>query len=244
MNSDIPLKAPSREGYRFAGWYSDAELTQQMNVIPAGSVGNIVVYAKWKQGTTDVTEVFSDIKETDWWYKAVQFVYTNSIMAGMGEVFQPNGKLTREQFVQVLYNNSGKPTVSITNKFPDVKDSWYTNAVIWANENDIANGKGNGYFGVGDNITRQDLALMLYKYAKLNGYDLTTSVGMIEQYADGDQVSNYAKEALDWAITQGIMSGKGTKGEEISTFKLDPQGTATRAECASMMMKLLTKEEQ
>ena len=234
------LPTPERDGYSFAGWYTAAEGGE---AVRTGTIckGDVTIYARWEKNQESVKDVFTDIPDNAWFVKAVQYAYDNNIMAGMGEVFQPNGKLTREQFVQVLYNNSGKPSVDIGNKFPDVKDAWYKNAVLWANANDIANGEGNGDFGVGDNISCQDLALMLYKYAKLNCFDLTANEGEINKYADGAKVSSYAKEALDWAITQGIMSGKGKKGEDISTFQLDPHGTATRAECASMMMKLLTK---
>ncbi|MBR1931848.1 MAG: leucine-rich repeat protein [Lachnospiraceae bacterium] len=188
-----------------------------------------------------VTEIFNDIKESHWWVDAVQYAYDYDLMAGMGASFKPAGKLTREQFVQVLYNNSGTPAVSgVANKFADVKEGqWYTNAVLWANHNDIANGNADGTFGVGNHITREALALMLYKYAKLNNYDLSYTDGLINQYADGAKVSSWAAEALNWAVSQGIMSGKGSGGA-LSSYRLDPQGSATRAECASMMMKLLS----
>ncbi len=188
---------------------------------------------------------FSDIKETSWQYASAKYAYDKSLMAGKGQdnegniIFDPNKPIPREEFVQVLYNASGKPAVNIENKFPDVKNAWYKNAVLWANANDIANGKGNGDFGVTESISRQDLALMLYKYARMNGYDLTANAGEINKYADGNKVSNYAKTAMDWAITKGVMSGKGTKGEDISTFKLDPTGTATRAECAAMLKNFM-----
>lgn len=188
----------------------------------------------------DVSEVFDDIKKTDWWYPYVQYAYDNSIMAGMGASFKPNGKLTREQFVQVLYSNSGKPKANIENGFSDVKNDWYTDAVLWANEKGVAAGKGNGIFGVGQEITRQELATMLYKYASLNDYDLTAETNVSERFVDSAEISDWAKTALDWAVTQEIMSGKGGVGDS-STYKLDPRGTATRAECATMMMKLLTK---
>lgn len=200
-----------------------------------------------KAFTDGVKIPFTDVETDQWYYEAICYVYENDLMAGNGIdsdgniKFIPNGYLTREQFAQVLYNNSGKPTVSISNKFPDVKNDWYTNAVLWANENNIANGTGNEIFGVGDNILRQDLAMMLYKYAMLNGYDLTTVEGELDQYIDAAKISNYAREAMKWAVTQGIIIGKGIAGEDISTFLLDPQGYVTRAECAAIMMKLLTK---
>lgn len=237
----------------FSSSNTGVALVDEIGTIYAVREGNatITVFAMDGSGMTadchvfvsqaDIKEVFNDVKESDWWYSAVQYVYYNDIMVGTDGEYDPTGKLTREQFVQVLYNNSGKPGVSIANEFPDVKNAWYKNAVLWANENNIANGYKNGEFGVGDYITRQDLALMLYKYATLNGFDLTATEGLIEQYADGAKVSQYAQNAMNWAVTQEIMSGKGVKGEDISTFCLDPYGEATRAECASMIMKLMEK---
>ena len=168
-------------------------------------------------------------------------------MAGIGTdnygrvTFLPDSAITREQFVQVLYNAEGKPPVSSEKQFPDVAEgTWYEYAVLWAYENNIASGMGNGDFGIGKNITRQDLALMLYKYASQKGYSLDATNGKIYQYADGDIVSDYAKTAMDWAVTNGILSGKGTAGEPLSTFRLDPAGTATRAECAAMLRNFMT----
>lgn len=193
----------------------------------------------------DEDSLFTDVLSTSWQYTFAQYAYENGLMAGKGKeesgkiIFDPNRAIPREEFVQVLYNASGKPSVSIENKFPDVKNAWYKNAVLWANQNDIANGKGNGNFGIAESISRQDLALMLYKYARLYGYDLSVKEGEINKYADGNKVSNYAKTAMDWAITHGILSGKGNRGEDISTFRLDPTGTATRAECAAMLKNFM-----
>ena len=143
--------------------------------------------------------------------------------------------------MQVLYNAEGKPAVTIANPFPDVKDNgWYKNAVLWAKENNIANGGGDGRFGVGAKITRQDLALMLYKYAALKGCSLQAQSGKINDFADGNKVATYAKTAMDWAVTNGILSGKGVAGQPLSTFQLDPAGTATRAECAAMLKNFMT----
>ncbi|MBQ5841185.1 MAG: S-layer homology domain-containing protein, partial [Clostridia bacterium] len=112
---------------------------------------------------------FADIDESSWQYPFAVYAVKNGLMAGKGTdgsgniKFDPNSPITREEFVQVLYNAEGKPSVSIANPFPDVADGgWYKNAVLWAKQNDIASGKGNGNFGVGENISRQDLAMMLY----------------------------------------------------------------------------------
>lgn len=189
----------------------------------------------------DVTRIFNDIKDDDWWIDAVQYVYDYNIMAGMGRDFYPVSSLTREQFAQVLYNHKGKPIVTLSNPFPDVQNSWYTNSVLWVRENDIANGNGDGTFGIGQNISREALAQMLYRYASLNGYDVSIDEGAIDGYADAANVSSWARNAMNWAVTQKIISGKGV-GEDISFYKLDPQGNATRAECASMMMRLLNNK--
>ena len=190
------------------------------------------------------SKIFDDVNDEQWWYNAVQYVHENNIMAGAGDSFRPTDPVTREQFVQVLYNHKGKTAVTMENKFPDVDVSqWYKSSVLWANENGIASGNGDGSFGVGQNITREALALMLYKYAKMNGFDMTAKESAIEGFADTANVSSWAQDALNWAVTQGIMSGKGEKGASKSMTRLDPQGNATRAECASMMKKLLTMGE-
>ena len=190
---------------------------------------------------------FSDVSASSWMISPVVYVYDNGLMAGKGSdkygdvKFDPSSPITREEFVQVLYNAENKPSVSISNRFPDVANSgWYKNAVLWANANNIANGQGDGKFGVGKNITRQDLAMMLYKYASFKGYSLDAYAGEIYKYADGNKVSGYAQTAMDWAVTNGVLSGKGTSGRPISTFKLDPAGTATRAECAAMLKNFMT----
>lgn len=188
---------------------------------------------------------FADISDSSWQFYSAKYVYDKGLMAGKGTdgngkvIFDPNKTIPREEFVQVLYNASGKPAVSGENPFSDVKDAWYKTAILWANANDIAKGKGNGSFGVAESISRQDMALMLYKYARMRGYDLSASGGEINKYADGNKVAGYAKTAMDWAITKGIMSGKGKKGEDISTYRLDPAGTATRGECAAMLKNFM-----
>ena len=182
----------------------------------------------------DVTTVFHDIKSEDWWRPAVQYTYDTGVMVGKGEEFAPTTKLTREEFVQTLYSATQKPEVSGTTAFPDVKDSWYTNAVLWASQKGITAGKGDGTFGVGQGITRQELVVMLYQYAKLNGFDTTFEAGKIDKFSDASKVSSWAKEAMNWAVTQGIVSGTGDN-------RLDPLGVTSRAECAAILSKLLDR---
>jgi len=115
-------------------------------------------------------------------------------------------------------------------------DAWYVDSILWAKENGITSGKADGIFGVGNNITRQDLAKMLYSYAELKGFDISKNDNAIDIFTDRNKVQGYAKDAMNWAVTQGIMSGKGNG-------RLDPAGKATRAECAQMMMKLMQSNQ-
>ena len=191
-----------------------------------------------------VIDLFSDVPDDAWYVPYIQYVYSNNIMSGKGENFAPNDSLKREEFTQMLYSHSGKPPVTIENPFSDVKDSWYKDSVLWAKENGIADGKlknGKLVFGVGQNITREELALMIYKYAKLKNYDLERTEGATEGFSDSNKVSSWSKEALEWAITQGIIGGKGKSGAPKSELKIDPQGKASRAECACMIANLLQK---
>ena len=189
---------------------------------------------------------FADVSQSSWQYSFASYACERGLMAGQGTdgqgriKFAPNNPITRAEFVQVLYNAEGKPAVTNSYNFPDVTASgWYKNAVYWAKSQDIANGLGDGSFGVSKNITRQDLALMLYKYAALKGCSLTAEAGKIDQFADGSKVASYAKTAMNWAVTNGILSGKGEQNKPLSTFRLDPTGTATRAECAAMLKNFM-----
>ncbi|MBQ6638568.1 MAG: S-layer homology domain-containing protein [Lachnospiraceae bacterium] len=192
----------------------------------------------------DVTTVFDDIPSTAWYRNAVQYVYDNGIMAGKGASFKPNDNITREEFTQVLYSIEGKPAITTENTYTDVKNSWYTNSVLWAKENGIASGKPDGTFGVGKSITRQDMTTMLYSYAKLKGFDVTKDDNAINGYKDTESVQKYAKEAMNWAVTHGIISGKGAKGASKAETRLDPVGKASRAECAAMLRTLIESNKQ
>ena len=184
--------------------------------------------------------IFDDCIPGAWYIKAVQYSYDNGIMAGKkpGQ-FDPNGNITRNEFTQILYNMEGKPAVSIANPFSDVDvNKWYAKSVLWAYSKGITSGKPDGTFGVDQKISRQDIAVMLYKYAQIKGYKTNYDSTAINGYKDTKDVSGYAKTAMNWAITQGILSGKGKAGDPKSKLSLAPVGNATRAECSSMIMKL------
>lgn len=185
---------------------------------------------KTEETTTPETIAFSDVKESDWFYKGVSYVVENGMMNGMGDnQFAPNAPLTREMLAVVLYNMEKQPESTGVNPFADVKaDMWYTDAIVWANANGIVAGYDDSTFGLGDSITREQLAAILYRYAQLKGYDVTEKADLTG-YTDSASISSYAVEAMQWANANGIVNG-------MTETTLAPQGTATRAQVATMLM--------
>ena len=183
-----------------------------------------------EETTKPETITFSDVKESDWFYKGVSYVAENGMMNGMGDdLFAPNAPLTREMLAVVLYNMEKQPESTGVNPFADVKaDMWYTDAIVWANANSIVAGYDDSTFGLGDSITREQLAAILYRYAQLKGYDVTEKADLTG-YTDSASISSYAVEAIQWANANGIVNG-------MTETTLAPQGTATRAQVATMLM--------
>ena len=184
--------------------------------------------------TTETTKLnFTDVKETDWFFKGVEYVVDKDIMSGVSEnEFAPSGKLTRAMLVQMLYNMESRPACDAENAFMDVPvGQWYTDAVIWANDAKIVSGMGEGLFAPNMEITREQMVAMLYNYAKYKGYDVTASADL-SKFADNASVSTWAQPAMQWAVAEGYISGMGDS-------QLAPQGTATRAEIASVIMRFM-----
>ena len=175
---------------------------------------------------------FTDLGTVGTWYhEAVDYVLRNNLMGGYGNgLFGPNDTLTRAQFAQILYNKEGRPAVTGGGIFTDVAPSaWCAPAITWAAERGIVGGYGNGMFGPNDNITREQLAVMLWRYA---GSPAATDKEL--HFNDADKASGYALDALRWAVENGVMSGKGGG-------ILDPKGLATRAQTAQMLKNFLGK---
>lgn len=185
--------------------------------------------------TVEPSMIFSDIKATHWYYDAVSYVYANRIMTGLNaQKFGPEQPLARAQFAVMLHRMNGTPEVPYTPKFPDVKDNqWYTDAILWANEYGVVTGYSNtGKFGPADYITREQMAVMMYRYAGKKGYDVGDTADF-SRYVDGGKVSEFAQEAMRWAIGSGIITGKD------NGRKIDPQGRANRAECGTIIMRFI-----
>lgn len=175
---------------------------------------------------------YTDVYEGDWYYNTVADVSAKGLMTGTSETtFAPTKNLERGQLASVLYRMNGNPAMSYGYRFPDVADGiFYSIPITWAYDFGIISGYNDGTFGPSDKITREQLATMLYRYAGKAGYD-TSVTGNIYDFSDGSSVSDFAKEAMDWAVGYGIISGE-------ADGRLNPQGNVSRAVCATMISRL------
>ena len=185
---------------------------------------DVTIYATFSRGTLP----FTDVKRTDWFYDAVSFTYNMGIMDGVEtNKFSPSTTITRGMVVTMLWRMAGEPYASGT-YFDDVSyGRYYTTAVAWSARNNIIEGSGANTFGVNDPITREQLAVILYRYAKYMNYSTTTS--SLYGYDDANKVSSWAKDAMGWAVRNGVIGG-------VTNTTLCPNNTATRAEVAQMFM--------
>lgn len=194
--------------------------------MPASAVTVKAVFAE--EGT--VSELpFEDVKVEQWFYEAVKYVYDNELMNGISATeFNPNGLLTRGTIAQVLFNLEGADADAAA-VFDDVPaDAWFADAVNWAAANNIVTGYGDGTFGPDNNITREQMAAILYRYAQFKGYDVSAK-GDLTAFTDGDNVSEWATDALAWCVGAKLINGR-------DNGTVDATGTATRAEIAQIFM--------
>ena len=174
---------------------------------------------------------FTDVPSSAWYGNAVKYIYDNNIIKGLNDyTFSPKSNLTRGMMVTILYRMEGSPKVTGVSNFTDVKDSgkYYYKAVKWASDKKIVSGYNNGNFGPTDNITREQLAVILYKYAKYKKKDVSKT-NDLSAFSDAGKVASYALKQVKWAVASGVITG--------SNGKLNPKGNATRAEVAAMMEK-------
>lgn len=183
------------------------------------------------------SKAFTDLDADAWYHEGVDYALTNGLMNGVGGGrFEPDGQLTRAQLVTVLYRAAGEPdTGKQVNPFTDVADdAWYTKAVIWAANNGIVNGVAKNTFAPDDSITREQIAAMLYRYAGAEA----AKEDKLSAFPDVAKVSDWAKEALNWAVASGLINGV---ADANGTASLEPQATATRAQIATILMRWLEK---
>ncbi|MBR6769927.1 MAG: NPCBM/NEW2 domain-containing protein [Lachnospiraceae bacterium] len=242
-----------------SGKYTDAsaqklqtEVAKAKAVLQAASA----TQAQVNQAVSKLNQVMGELEEkpaekkfpfTDvpvisgnWKYDSVKYVYDKGIMNGISgtTLFQPDHPLTRAMFATVLYRMAGEPAVTFESKFSDVKDgTWYSKAIIWANQQRIVDGFQDGSYGINTNITREQIAKMLYEYAKVCKYDISAKKEL-NTFTDAKSVSGWAVDYMKWATAVEMITGK---PNEDKTYRLDPKGEATRAECAAMLTRFQNK---
>jgi len=248
----------SRSGYLFDGWEPDieskihADMTFTAQWKPdAGGGGGPGPDTGTGTGTDTGSDIpdgwvplvpgfpFTDVKAGAWYDSDVLYMWQHGLMNGTSATqFSPNSRVKRGMIVTVLYRMEGEPDVSeLDNPFTDVADGmYYTNAVIWAAANEIVRGYGNNRFGPNDDVTREQLATMLYRYQEYKG-EMAPDVNEARVFADAGKISGFAAEPVATLVKQGIINGKNNN-------MFDPKGNATRAEYAAMLHRyLLTLEE-
>jgi hypothetical protein len=189
----------------------------------------VIVLSSIPFPTNAAAEKFQDVQPGKWYYTAVDYAVSEKLFSGTSATtFSPEEPMTRGMFVTVLGNKAKIDPVQYTeSSFSDVKAGiWYAPNVEWAVQNGIVNGTGGGRFSPNKSVTREQMAVILYNYAKFTNCDLTVRAGLLDQFTDGGRVSGYAKYAMEWAVTHKIINGSGGK--------LDPGGTATRAQVAQI----------
>lgn len=193
----------------------------------------IVTNETEKEVTTQGQMSFADVTADKWFYEAVKFAYEAGLMNGEGtNTFNPNGNLNRAMLVTILYRLEQSPAVTESSKFSDVAaGQWYTEAVIWASENGIVNGYENGTFAPTNKVSREEMAAMLMRYAEFKGIDVSAGKDL-SGYSDAGKVAGWAKPNLSWANSAGLIQGD-------ENNNLNPQGKATRAEAAMILMRLV-----
>ena len=176
---------------------------------------------------------FTDVKADDWFCEAVKYVYDNKLMDGTSSTtFAPLMTTNRAMIVTILWRLEGQPQTEAAPSFTDVESGvWYTEAVAWAADQGIVKGYSDTVFAPDDTVTREQLATILYRYAQYKGYDVAAK-GDLTTFTDGAKTSSWAAEAMEWAVGSGLLTGK-------DGGKLDPTGTATRAEVATILMRFV-----
>lgn len=200
------------------------------------SVGAVTTYTVDKLTVSTRIEVtftngklpFTDVRESDWFYDDVVFAYENGLFSGTSDTtFSPNTSMTRAMLVTVLYRLEGQPAVNGRSGFSDVQyNGYYEDAVTWAADNGIVNGTSTSTFSPNVNVTREQMAAILYRYAQYKKYN-TAASSSLNSFSDHTSVSGYAEASLQWSVAEKLVNG--------SNGKLMPTGNASRAQVAAIL---------
>ena len=222
------------EGKEFAGW-----LAVNGTVFPAGEVVTSSIdqslKATWKDtAEVDVTQMFTDVTK-NWAYPGIQYCVTHQLMSGVGgNLFAPKMTTTRAQIVQILYNLEGEPKVSGTTPFTDLTQNWYKDAVLWAYQTGVVVGTSATTFAPDRPVTREQIAVILMEYmTRVLKLERTWTPADLSVFPDAGSVSGWAKDALADAVALGLISGASNGGQTY----LEPQGSATREQVATILME-------
>ena len=228
------LPTATREGYKLTGWYDKLQGGKEYTTqTPAPAYGTYTLYAQWEESDEPVEppapeSPFADVSTTAWYYEWVLRAVELKLFGGVSETeFAPESTMTRAMLVTVLYRIAGSPAVTERAPFTDVPaDQWYSDAVDWAYATGVVNGVTETEFGLTNDVTREQLTTMLYRYAERCGYDVT-ALSELAAFEDAASVAEYAEAPMRWAVANAIVGG--------DNGKLLPRGSATRAQCAKMI---------
>ncbi len=216
------------------------DMTEEREILPENKNVTMTVQVKKEDTPVDpdppVEKLpYVDVTEDDWFYDGVYYNFVQKTMTGKDkEHFAPYENLARAQFAIIVHRLQGEPKVAYEPTFPDVADEiWYTDAILWAAKEEIVTGyTSTGYFGPADNILREQMAVMMYRYANSLDYD-TSKKADFSQFEDASLVDGYAEDAMKWAVGNGIIKGKDNE------TRVDPLGNASRAECAIIIQRFM-----
>ena len=205
---------------------------KSVGAVTTYTIDKLTVSTRIEVEFTDGKLPFTDVHETDWFYNDVLFVYEEGLFAGTSDTtFSPNAAMTRAMLVTVLYRLEGQPAVNGRSGFSDVQyNGYYEDAVTWAADNGIVNGTSASTFSPNANVTREQMAAILYRYAQYKKYNTAASSGL-NGFTDHASVSGYAAASLEWAVAEKLING--------SAGKLMPTGNATRAQVAAILHRFV-----
>ena len=214
--------------------YAEGEKTYTCTVCGETRTEAIAKLGSCDGGKTCPSAKFTDVSAGQWYHEAVYYAVVNGLFAGTSDTtFSPNESMTRGMLVTVLWRLAGKPEAKAAASFQDVDaQQYYAKAVAWAAENGIVAGTSDTTFSPNAKVTREQMAAILYRYAKRNSVDVSKTADL-KDFPDADKVASYAKDAMAWAVESGIISGTLKDGKTY----LNPTGSATRAQVASILMR-------
>ena len=235
--AEIELPQAVREGYDFLGWELNDETYAAGEKYTVTS--SVTFTAQWQEsdedggnGDEEWENPYADVSANQWFYAAVQYVSENNLMNGVAEnAFGPDIHTTRGMLVTILHRMEGEPQAG-EHSFTDVaEDKYYADAVAWAAENDIVNGYSDTVFAPEKAMSREEMAVVLYRYAQYKGWDVSAQ-GDLSRYTDSESVSAWSAEAMTWAVGAKVMDGM--------DGRLAPQGDALRSQTATVLMRVST----